>query len=416
MSNSRRYFTVLELLVSITIIAIIAALLLPGLSESQKRARFVRWLHVNKQCSADPACVVNLNFQEGEGGSLTNSAKGHAAEGFDASDYSGVIKGDFEWGQGRWMKSKKALQLDGESTYIEFPNNKFLDFAGENDFTVMISIKFDTLTKWDGIFGKCYMRNSASGFPQYALYFDDANGDNNSTKLFQIDIGTTSVLFSREDENGNEIKNIDDSAWTHLVMRNKIVGGNQVVDLFINGIKLKSTYKNNGPGKKEREQANLAIGCIRWQSNGNNGSSYFNSIYPNIAYSAAKSSYTSYTDISYIANSNDYINCSNETSGTVDDNGGEGNGNNGQSEVNNDQNGDGPGNNGKGGGNDKDNSNDNTDTDNSSTVDDNGGEGNGNNGQSEVNNDQNGDGPGNNGQGGGNNNNNNNDNDNENHN
>lgn len=85
------HFTIIELLFAIAIIAILAALLLPGLIESKGRARFVRWLQFNKQCSADPACVINLNFQEGEGGILTNSAQGYEAEGFNAEASSNNI-------------------------------------------------------------------------------------------------------------------------------------------------------------------------------------------------------------------------------------------------------------------------------------------------------------------------------------
>ena len=59
MKRNRRHFTVLELLVSVTIIAILTALLLPGLTEGKQRARFARWLQFNKQCSADPSCLIN---------------------------------------------------------------------------------------------------------------------------------------------------------------------------------------------------------------------------------------------------------------------------------------------------------------------------------------------------------------------
>ena len=273
MTCNRHNFTVIELLFSLAIIAILTSILLPSLSESRQRARFVRWLQFNKQCSADPACVINLNFQEGENDILANSAQAHEAEGFNAADYNGVINGDYAWGRGRWTKAKKALQLDGTSTYVEFPNSKHVNFAGENDFTILVSIKFDVLNKWDGIFGKCYMRNDVNGFPQYALYFDSTNANNNSDKFFQMDIGETRVLFSEEDQNNNAVKPLDNINWNQLIVRNKVVGDTQIVDLFVNGIKLKSTYKNYGSGRKQREDANLAVGCIRWLTNDNNNQS-----------------------------------------------------------------------------------------------------------------------------------------------
>ena len=264
MIHRRQHFTVIELLLVVAIIAILSAILLPHLSESRKRARFVRWLQFNKQCNTDPSCVINLNFQDGEGDLLTNSAQASEAEGFDVSEYNGIIKGDYEWGQGRWTRGKKALQLDGVSTYIEFPNAEHVNFAGENDFTIIISIKFDQLNKWDGIFGKCYMRNAVNGYPQYAMYYNASDKNKNSTKMFQMDIGRVSVSFDSINDNGDNIKAIDNTHWVQIATRNKVVNGNQVVDVFVNGVKLKSTYKNSGVGQKERDEANLAIGCIRW--------------------------------------------------------------------------------------------------------------------------------------------------------
>ncbi len=67
MFYKRSHFTVIEMLFAIAIIAILSAILMPHFNESRDRARYVRWLHFNKQCSTDPKCVINLNFQEGEG-------------------------------------------------------------------------------------------------------------------------------------------------------------------------------------------------------------------------------------------------------------------------------------------------------------------------------------------------------------
>ncbi|MCK4983426.1 MAG: hypothetical protein KAS17_10915, partial [Victivallaceae bacterium] len=272
MTYQRRHFTVLELLLSITIIAILASLLLPNLFESRQRARFARWLQFNKQCSADPACVINLNFQESEGGLLKNSANGCETDGFNASNYSGIVKGDYEWSRGRWVKGKGALQLDGVSTYIEFPSNKHLNFASGNDFTILISAKFDSINKWDGIFGKCYTGNDDNSSPEYALYFDGTNNDGSGNTLFQLEIGGTSVAYSAQDENGNPIKPLDSNTWHNIVLRNKVVDEKQVIDLFIDGIKLKSTYKSYGNAQKESNDANLAIGCIRWIPSSDNSS------------------------------------------------------------------------------------------------------------------------------------------------
>jgi len=261
----KRPFTVIELLVSVTILATLASILMPSLSESRQRARFVRWIQFNKQCSTDPSCVVNLNFQEGAGDILTNSAQAYDAEGFNADDYKGYIRGDHQWSQGRWTKYKRALQLDGASTFFEFISSEHLNFTSSKGFTFILSLKLDILNKFDGIFGKCYMRNAVNGIPQYVMYYDNTKSGNlNSSKLFHMDIGNVSASFANTDENGVEIKPFNNFDWIHFVLRNKIVGDTQELDLFINGVKLKGTYSNLSTGNQVIEEANLAIGCIRW--------------------------------------------------------------------------------------------------------------------------------------------------------
>ena len=260
----KHHFTVIELLLAIIIIAILSAMLLPSLNESRNRARYVRWLHFNKQCSTDPSCVINFNFQEGEGGILKNSAKGHDAENFDAHDYNGIIKGDYEWASGRWRKGKKAIQFDGVSTYIELENTEHLNFEGTDDFTIIIWVKFDLLNKWDGLFGKCYMRNAVNGFPQYALYYDGSKtGKKASSGEFSAAVGEHNVVFENNDESGSKEIKLDTDNWFQLVLRNKVINGSEKLDLFLNGVKLKSAHSGN-TGAKFKSEARLAIGCIRW--------------------------------------------------------------------------------------------------------------------------------------------------------
>ena len=271
MVHGRRSFTVLELLVSIAIIAILTAVLLPSLSESRMRARFVRWLQFNKQCSTDPTCVINLNFQEGKGDVLTNSAQAHEAEGFNVNDYNGIIKGDYEWGQGRWTKNKRAVQLDGVSTYIEFAESKHVDFAGEDGFTAIISLKLDCVDNWVGIFGKCFMRNATNGYPQYAIYIHGGHGNYKGVReMLDVDIGEVSATFYCISQNEERLVNLSNDTWFQVALRNRPAGENQEIDVFVNGIKLKSTYNKFGSSQKERDAARLAVGCIRWLVNNNN--------------------------------------------------------------------------------------------------------------------------------------------------
>ena len=257
-------FTIIEMLFAIVIIAILTSLLMPAIGESRARARFVRWLQFNKQCSTDPACVVNLNFQEGDGGILKNSAKGHEGEGFNATDYNGIIKGDYEWGKGRWWKGKKAVQFDGVSTYIEIPEDKHINFDGSDNFTIIIWVKFDYLDNWTGIFGKCYMRNSTTGYSQYSVYYKGTKASKkNAAGQFELDIGNESVDYDNVNafSDGDDINNLN---WFQLVLRNRVVNDKQEVDLFLNGQKLKSNHVSTTGFKTYKCEAPLAIGCIRW--------------------------------------------------------------------------------------------------------------------------------------------------------
>ena len=277
MSATRYNFTVVELLVSITIIAILFAILLPNMSESQGRARFVRWVQFNKQCSADPACVVNLNFQEGEGGILTNSAQGYEGEGFNAEDYNGIAKGDYTWGQGRWWKGKKALQFDGVSTLIEFEKQEALDFDENEGFTIIIWVKFDRFRRWDGLFAKSWMAGTA-GWSQYDLYYDGTEyTDKDAKGQFEVDIHRTCVGYDDVviNEDGSKTGNItlDTKHWFMLTLRNKIVadgkgtGGsdkNNVVDTFFNGKRLACRATNNSISSHKNCEANLIIGALRF--------------------------------------------------------------------------------------------------------------------------------------------------------
>ena len=270
MNPKQQHFTIIELLVSVAIIAILFSMLMPAFNESREKARFARWLQFNKQCSNDPKCVINLNFQDDNGDVLKNSAQGYEDEGFSASDYNGLLKGSYELVQGRWKKGKKAIIFDGISTYIEFPKSKYVDFDGTTDFTIIAWVKFnfpsDTAT--NSIFSQSYKNISTSG---YRLFFvQNEPNPNAKVKMVTADTGTSIVKFNNMDKDKNIYIKLDSESWFQVVMRNKLVNGNQQVNVFVNGIELNIRNTTLDAARTAKSTAKLAIGCMRRRkANGN---------------------------------------------------------------------------------------------------------------------------------------------------
>ncbi len=237
-------FTLVEILIAIAIVAILLAITFPATNRAVNRAKFTRWYAFNRQCSNDPACVINFNFQEANGNILNNTCSGSEVEGFKIEKYTGYLRNknggnhNFKWikSGGRWGKYgyKNALQFNGADTYVEIPSTAGVDFTPENDFTVLCWLKFDKLEAGDCPFSKSLWGTEIDAAAQYDLYYNPEVGSYGQGS-FDVDVFTTCGTWDKTKVDFNK------QGWVHLALRycfnGKDVDGKVEgkIDVFING-------------------------------------------------------------------------------------------------------------------------------------------------------------------------------------
>lgn len=243
--GSRRLrFSLVEILIAMVIVIMLIALFLPMMQKAKAKAKFTRWLAFNRNASNDPNCIVNFNFQEGNGDILGNTALGADIEKFNGKDYQGYLKRygstlphQFQWikSGGRWGNYKHALQFNGTNTYVQIPGTIGVDFSPEDDFTVMCWAKFDKIGLGDCPFSKSLWGTSSDAACQFDLYSNPYAGSFGQGS-FDVDVFTTCASWVNTDVD------FEAKGWVHLALRyesgkaNPITGElSGLVTTFING-------------------------------------------------------------------------------------------------------------------------------------------------------------------------------------
>jgi len=134
-------FSLMELLVVVTIIVILSAMLLPTLQKARGMAKYARWFGARQDVTTHPNCIAYYDF-EGTGSTLkcqeTLGVK-------NAVRLNGTIYGATRVkGGGRWP-GKGALEFDGMDDFVDCGNDRSLNISG-NAVTLSVWIKPDDIT------------------------------------------------------------------------------------------------------------------------------------------------------------------------------------------------------------------------------------------------------------------------------
>ncbi|MFA6290574.1 MAG: LamG-like jellyroll fold domain-containing protein [Victivallales bacterium] len=257
-SCRRKYFTLIELILVISIMGVLAGLSMPSLAKAKEKAKYVRWLSFNNHMNSDPSTVINYDFENTDfkttyqGVSLPalyNSATACDAKGFVQNDYHGILVNGPEWKKGGRWKSKSCLQFNGRTSYVVIPGSSSIDFdTAKDDFTIETWVNLDNLNGTaQTFFSKCEWYSIS----QYDAYL--------TGNRFEVDVGSgTAAWLSPKPEVGK---------WFNFVL----VSEAGKFQLYVNGQEMtnKSTTGTN-PSAVDKTPYPFILGAASITGNSRN--------------------------------------------------------------------------------------------------------------------------------------------------
>lgn len=268
MKIKNKYFTLIELVVVISIISTLLGITLVSVNMAKSKAKFTKWLAYNTMLSKDPDTVINFNFIDTEarvpvntviGGktvetmlpALLNTAVGAGVSGFELSKTHGIIKNGTWIRKGGRNRFHHALYFDGRRTYVQIPNSEAINFDPETgDFTIMMWVKFDSISSTRVLCGKAEWNSTA----QYTLYL--------KAKRLEADVGRACL--------GWISPTLSTGKWYHIALVSE--GGK--FQIYLNGNPM-TNMKKGSPSSKYQTESPLILGAVMTTANKTTPRYYF---------------------------------------------------------------------------------------------------------------------------------------------
>lgn len=162
----RRAFSIIELLIVLTVMMVIVAISVPSIATARERSRFVNWKGYSQNLRVDQDLIAYWNFEEQDSGDeLWNRAAGNALEQaraqLEPKMFDGEISGenpDERWTDGRWI-GKGALNFGGVGSQEWVKVDDHVEFRrtenNKRDFSMVVWFQTNELqVSWQTLFAK----------------------------------------------------------------------------------------------------------------------------------------------------------------------------------------------------------------------------------------------------------------------